>query len=472
MKNLRLMVSVCLVTVSAAFAADPNAPVNPAQYQAPVKIACVGDSITAGVGSKAMDVHSYPARLQRMLDEKVWQVRNFGVSGATLLNNGDSPYQRKGQFKSALEWRPDVVIIALGTNDTKPQNWKFKDEFIADYKELINHYRNANADARIFICRPFWVAGQGNFGINEAGVLEEIPMLDIVAKDEQVGLIDLHEVLKDKPETLADRVHPNDDGYALIVAKVYETLMGRPFTGQMAPARWGGFAREDFVVADRGALIVKPESPAAGNPWIWRTEFFGHEPQADLALLKKGWHVAYVNVNGMYGSPAALDVMDAFFKRATDDYKLSDKVVLEGFSRGGLFAFNWAARHPGNVRSIYVDAPVLDFKSWPGGKGRGKGSPNDWKNLLANYKLTEEQALKYKLNPVDHLKPLADARIPILSVIGDADEDVPPDENTLLMETRYKELGGEVKVISKPGVAHHPHSLKDPAPIVDFILSN
>jgi pimeloyl-ACP methyl ester carboxylesterase len=85
--------------------------------------------------------------------------------------------------------------------------------------------------------------------------------------------------------------------------------------------------------------------------------------------------------------------------------------------------------------------------------------------------MTEEQALAYKLNPVDNLAPLAKAKIPILSVIGDVhDWIVPIEENTLLVEKRYKELGGEVTVIRKPKAGHRPHSLPDPTPIVEFVL--
>jgi pimeloyl-ACP methyl ester carboxylesterase len=139
-------------------------------------------------------------------------------------------------------------------------------------------------------------------------------------------------------------------------------------------------------------------------------------------------------------------------------------------SRGGLFAFNWAALRPANVAGLYVDAPVCDFKSWPGGKGKGPGSPGDWQNLLKVYGFTEEQALAYDKNPVDNLAPLAKAGIPILAVIGDADEAVPVSENIDIVEKRYQELGGKIKVIRKPGCKHHPHSLVDPKPIVDFAV--
>jgi len=235
---------------------------------------------------------------------------------------------------------------------------------------------------------------------------------------------------------------------------------------------WEGFERLDFVVDGRQCFVVVPKKPAEGQPWIWRTEFFGHEPQADLALLDRGFHAAYMDVQNMYGAPAALDHMDKFHEYLVREYKLSPKAVLEGFSRGGLFSLNWAARNPTKVACIYNDAPVCDFKSWPGGKGKGKGSPGDWQKCLAVYGLTEQQALEYKLNPVDNLAPLAKAKIPLLHVCGAADDVVPFDENTQLLAARYRELGGPITVIAKPGVGHHPHSLANPYPIVAFVLAH
>lgn len=242
---------------------------------------------------------------------------------------------------------------------------------------------------------------------------------------------------------------------------------------QSAPVRhftWQGFERLDFTVDGRSCLLVVPKTAAPGKPWIWRTEFFGHEPQADIALLGKGWHVAYIDVQNMYGGPVALDHMDRFHAHLTGQYGLNSKTVLEGFSRGGLFAFNWAARNPAKTAFLYVDAPVCDFKSWPAGWGKGQGSPSDWERCKKVYSLTDEQAKTYKLNPVDNLAPLAEAKIPILSVCGDADRVVPVAENTLLVKERYEKLGGPIEVILKPGVDHHPHSLKDPGPIVEFVL--
>jgi pimeloyl-ACP methyl ester carboxylesterase len=235
---------------------------------------------------------------------------------------------------------------------------------------------------------------------------------------------------------------------------------------------WQGFTRLDFVVDGRACLLVVPKTSAPGQPWIWRTEFFGHEPQADVALLGHGWHVAYMNVANMYGAPMALDHMDTFYDYLRANHQLAAKAVLEGFSRGGLYAFNWAARHPDRVASLYVDAPVCDFKSWPGGKGQSPGAKKEWAECLQVYHLSEAEALTYPLNPVDNLAPLAKARIPILSICGGADEVVPLEENSALVATRYRQLGGTIELIVKPDGKHHPHSLKDPAPIVAFVLEH
>jgi pimeloyl-ACP methyl ester carboxylesterase len=234
---------------------------------------------------------------------------------------------------------------------------------------------------------------------------------------------------------------------------------------------WEGHACEKFAVNGRRCVLVRPGAPLEDKPWIWRTEFFGEFPALDVALLKAGFHLAYIDVQNMYGSPTAMGHMDNFYAELTGVLDLSRRCVLEGFSRGGLFALNWAARKPSAVSCIYLDAPVCDFKSWPGGKGRALGSAEDWQRLKLAYGFTEEQALAYPSNPVDSLAPLAAAGVPIIAVYGEADVDLPPEENILLLESRYTALGAHITVIAKPNVGHHPHSLLDPSPLSIFILS-
>jgi pimeloyl-ACP methyl ester carboxylesterase/lysophospholipase L1-like esterase len=235
---------------------------------------------------------------------------------------------------------------------------------------------------------------------------------------------------------------------------------------------WQGWNKVEFRIDDRQAFLIEPKQPVEGKPWIWRTEFFGHQPQADLALLEKGFHVAYINMQNLYGGPLAMSLMDAMYARVTGEYKLSKRVVLEGFSRGGLYTLNWAARNPENVACIYNDAPVCDFTSWPGGMGRGKGSPADWERLKKVYAIDDDQAANHKLNPIHQLEPLAKANIPLLHVCGATDDVVPIDENSLVVQKLYHALGGSMTLISKPHCNHHPHSLEDPTRIVNFVLTH
>ena len=235
-------------------------------------------------------------------------------------------------------------------------------------------------------------------------------------------------------------------------------------------SQWHGFIRHDFSHDGRRCIIVAPKQTAEGTPWVWRARFFGHEPQADIALLKLGFHVAYCDVAQLFGSPTAVKHWNSFYERVTKEFGFAKKPALEGMSRGGLIVYNWTAANPDKVACLYGDAPVCDFKSWPGGNGTNKRSDRAWADCLKAYGLAEEQALAYRGNPIDNLKPLAEAKIPILHVVGAADETVPVAENSAIIEARYKELGGDITVISKPGIGHHPHALKDPKPIVDFIV--
>ena len=234
-----------------------------------------------------------------------------------------------------------------------------------------------------------------------------------------------------------------------------------PATADTAPFPGKKSAFHGYTMyQDEGRYVVVPKKEAQGRPWVWRARFWGHQPQFDLAMLEKGYHLVYCNVAGLFGSPKAVERWDAFYKTLTTEYGFAPKPVLEGFSRGGLIVYNWAARNPGKVSAIYGDAPVMDFKSWPGIN----------KKIMEVYELESEEAARaYPGNPVNNLGPLAKAGVPIIHVVGDADRTVSVAENTTVAEEAYKKLGGRFHVIHKPGVDHHPHSLKDPAPIVEFI---
>jgi len=452
-----------------------------------IRVACIGASITFGHGIPDREKNSYPARMQTLLGAG-YDVRNYGVSGCTMLRHGDSPYWGQKAYEEALAFNPDIVVIDLGGNDSKPQNWRFKGEFAADTRAMIESLRALPARPRVLVCLPM-PAFKVTWGINDETIVKELtPILRQIAFETSTELIDLHTPFLDKQSWFADTIHPSADGAALM-AKIIGSVVGlKPdaaFNIEKSLAALGvaakvssfyGYRQLAFTM-DGGRVaaattVVRPYVTAAGRPYAWRGEFFGHEPQTDLALLEHGYHVVYVGAQDMFGAPAAMEIWEKLHGLLAKA-GLGGKIVLIGMSRGGLYCYNWAARHPETVAAIYGDAPVCDFKSWPGGKGRSSTTKGDWEALLKAYGFKDEaEALAYKKNPVDNLAPLAKAGIPIIHVVGQADTDVPVQENTDIIETRYKELGGTIQVIRKAGVGHHPHSLPNPEPIVDFILSH
>jgi lysophospholipase L1-like esterase len=217
----RLFLSLLSVLPLAVLSAAPG--LAPA---APVKVACVGDSITAGSGVKDKSL-TYPKQLAALLGG-TYTVQNFGVSGATMLNAGDKPYQKEKRFADALAFVPDIVVIKLGTNDTKPHNWSKKEGFATDAKGLIAAFQKVNPKVQVYLCTPVPVFAQGNFGIRGDVVLNEIIPLDKqVASELKIPLIDLHTPFAGKDALVPDRVHPNDAGATIIAQTVFESLKSK-----------------------------------------------------------------------------------------------------------------------------------------------------------------------------------------------------------------------------------------------------
>lgn len=233
--------------------------------------------------------------------------------------------------------------------------------------------------------------------------------------------------------------------------------------------QWEGYRQLQFTVGGRSSLVVFPEHALPGKPWVWRTEFFGAFDMADRDLLRQGWHVAYHQVSNLYGCPLSILWLHDFYEKVTGELGLAKKAALFGFSRGGLYAREYAAAYPEETLCLYLDAPVVDVCSWPGGMGQGVGEPHCWRECLACFQMTEAEAAASRMDCLKGLDAIAKADIPIIMVAGDADDTVPYEENGLLLKRRYEEKGGRIQVILKPGIGHHPHSLEDPAPIVDFI---
>ncbi|MET2984446.1 GDSL-type esterase/lipase family protein [Aureibaculum conchae] len=443
--------------------------------QEPLKIACVGNSITYGSGVVNREMNAYPQQLQHLLGDK-FLVKNYGVSGRTLLKKGDYPYWETNEYMEALEFNPDIVFIKLGTNDSKLQNRIHLEEFESNYKELINSFKRQNENARIILLLPVPAFTKDTTSIWDKPIKNKIiPITQKVAYKTNVEVLDLYHLFLDRSNLLPDGVHPSGLGATVIAKRLYEAIVQKESQAidfsiknefsEVSNGNFYGYNLTNFKFNQVDCKVVVPKKPAIGKPWVLRARFWGHEPQTDIALLERGFHIAYCDVANLYGNKQAVKRWNKFYKLMTNA-GLSKKVVLEGMSRGGLIVYNWAVKNSEKVAGIYADAPVLDGKSWP-----KKRSNVDWEKFKKAYGLKNHSDVDtFKGNPIHKINQIAKAGFPMLHVVGEADKVVPISENTVPFENGIKTSGGNIKVIYKPNNGHHPHSLKNPTPIVDFIL--
>ena len=184
-----------------------------------IRVACAGDSITYGYGAKPWPEASYPARLGALLGEG-YCVRNFGSSGRTAGEDGEAPYAREKLFRKSLDFRPDLVVLMLGTNDTKPANWRGGGAFAGSLRGVVRAYRALPGKPRILLASPP-PAFSGRFGVRGELLRQELrPAVMAAAEQEGADFLDLFAVLDGHPEWFCDGVHPNAEGAEAIAKAV------------------------------------------------------------------------------------------------------------------------------------------------------------------------------------------------------------------------------------------------------------
>ncbi len=232
---------------------------------------------------------------------------------------------------------------------------------------------------------------------------------------------------------------------------------------------WYGYRRTKFDFGGREAWIVEPSAfPAEGTPWTWTIQWA--EAFVDrtgvLDLLRRGWHHVTIDLFDTRMDEKGIEAAAAYQEFLVGELGFAPKANLVGMSWGGFFSTRYAAAHPGNVRRIYLDAPLLNFD--------GFGNPDYgrigvWANRQpAGGVWTDDPEM-----PVNKAAQIAAAKIPILLVYGGSDTVVPPPQNCRLFAARFKAAGGDLREIPRDLFGHHPHGL-DPdktQPIVDFFTA-
>lgn len=309
MKQLFLIIQLLLVT---AFAQAGNK----------IKVACVGNSVTFGYGITEKE-KAYPAVLQQQLGAG-YDVRNFGHSGTTLLEQGHRPYRQKPEYKDAMAFKADIVVIHLGLNDTDPRNWpNYNSRFDRDYQQLITDFRTANPNAKIWIClmspifdrHPRFQSGTRDW--HEA-IQKHIQR---IARANGTGLIDLHTPLYKRPDLFADALHPNGEGAAIIAQTVYAAITGNYGGLRMAPLYGDG-----MVMQRHQPVVFRGTANAAEKVNV----AFNGQRQTAITGADGRWEVSFPAMEA--GGPYEARITTKSQKRVIRDIYIGEVWLCSGQS--------------------------------------------------------------------------------------------------------------------------------------------
>lgn len=230
---------------------------------------------------------------------------------------------------------------------------------------------------------------------------------------------------------------------------------------------WNGFKRLDFKFNDRDCILICPDNAVKGNKWLYKTEYFDAFPQMEIEMLKKGYYLAHMQNKSRMCPREDTDMRPEFCEMLNREFGLNLKCALVGMSCGGMQAVYFAAKYPQYVACAYLDAPVMNYLSWPFALGVGEDDSSA--EFIKAMGLELPQMLNFRNHPIDQKEALLKSRVPIMLVSGDSDKTVPFAENGQQLVNYYRQNGADIEVIIKEGGDHHPHGLPDNTPIIDFI---
>ena len=343
----------------------------------PIKIACVGNSVTYGAGIAERETMSYPAQLQQMLGED-YQVENFGHSGATLLKKGHNPYWKLKELGEAIDFNPDIVIIHLGLNDTDPRNWpRYRDDFTADYKALIDTFKTKGSE--VWICRltpifhthPRFKSGTRDWFWQIQKEIER------VAETNDVGLIDLHTPLYSRPDLLPDALHPNAEG-ATILANTVFTAISKDYADlQIAPIF------TDNMVLQRNKPIVF-WGKATPNQKV--TIEFNKTVKSTTVLSDGTWQATFPSMSA--GGPHAITIDDGTTSKTMSNVLIGEVWLCSGQSN---MAFHLKQSH--NAQEAIANADNNQIRLF------------DMKEIAATNNVEWDEATLEQINQLHYYKP-------------------------------------------------------------------
>lgn len=230
---------------------------------------------------------------------------------------------------------------------------------------------------------------------------------------------------------------------------------------------WNGFKRLDFQFEDRDCILICPDNPLEDKKWLYKTEYFDVFPQMEIEMIKKGYYLAHMKNTTRMCPESDTDMRPKFCEFLSKEFGLNKQCALVGMSCGGMQAVYFTAKYPEFVAALYLDAPVMNYLSWPFALGVGQNDSS--KEFIENMGFGLPEMINFRNHPIDQKEKLLKSGVPIMLVSGDSDTVVPFCENGQLLWDYYKSQGADIEVIIKEGGDHHPHGLPDNTPIIKFI---
>ena len=230
---------------------------------------------------------------------------------------------------------------------------------------------------------------------------------------------------------------------------------------------YNGFKQINFKFEDRLGILVCPKEPLPGNKWLYKIEYFDAFPKFEVEMLEKGYYVAHMSNKTRWSTPADIEMWPKFCDFLIEHFGLNPKCFPVGLSCGGAESVFFASYFPQYVAAMYLDAPVMNFLSCPYGLGDSEADFIEEFEKATGFTL--KTLLSHRNHPLDHIADLLKHRIPILIISGDADKTVPYDENGKYLTEYYRQNGGIIEEIIRPGGDHHPCGLDDGTPMHEFV---
>lgn len=425
-----------------------------------IKIACVGDSITYGMGVHNRKNFSYPAQLQKFLGED-YIVKNFGFSGATAIKKiEDRSYRNKEVYQQSKKINPDIVLLKLGTNDANEKFTSSFENFYEDYLDLVKTYKALPSKPRVIIILPI-ATFLNQFKVTLTNKV--IPLIQKVAYETNSEIIDFHTIFQDRKKFFPDGLHPNifavEEMALIVYSYLKKEIVEFDITNKInvnKKSNFYGYQKLDFTFDKKSCSIIKPFKSAKNLPWVLRANPINTKSQIDnqidIMLLEKGYHIAYLDIKDILISSEVIQRWNSFYQFLVKK-GLSKKATIEATQLGSFAALKWATRNPKKISSIYFDTPILDFK---------------------NQKLIEISKETYSKNnflyhSLQKLQSLAKAKVPFFIFNRINHNNIFAEKNAQVLIEKYKQLNGKVKTI-KECKQLKGYSIDDLRKITSFIL--